>query len=119
MEAQGGIRGAPCSPPVREVAVALAARRLLEGEGVPTGWFPRRAGRYSTRRTPPTAGRCSATPPCRWPWKPAVRQGWDRYIGRSGGFVGMSGFVSGPAEECFAHFGITAENVAAKVRRRL
>jgi transketolase len=50
----------------------------------------------------------------------AVRQGWDRYIGSDGGFVGMSGFgASGPEEELFVHFGITPERVAAEVRNRL
>lgn len=50
----------------------------------------------------------------------AVRQGWDRWIGEDGGFVGMSSFgASGPEAELFAHFGITAERVAAEVRQRL
>ncbi|HYZ42198.1 MAG TPA: transketolase, partial [Stellaceae bacterium] len=50
----------------------------------------------------------------------AVRQGWDRYIGTDGGFIGMSGYgASGPEDELFVHFGITAERVAAEVRHRL
>jgi transketolase len=49
-----------------------------------------------------------------------VRLGWDRWIGKNGGFVGMSSFgVSGPESEWFAHFGITAERTAAEVRTRL
>ena len=39
-----------------------------------------------------------------------VRQGWDRLIGSDGIFVGMSGFgASGPYEELYRHFGITAQ----------
>ena len=50
----------------------------------------------------------------------AVRQGWDRYVGRDGGFVGMSGFgASAPADVLFERFGITAEAIAAEARRRL
>ena len=50
----------------------------------------------------------------------AVRQGWDRYIGADGGFVGMSGYgASGPEDELFLHFGITAENVTAEIRKCL
>ena len=50
----------------------------------------------------------------------AVRQGWDRYVGEEGGFVGMSGYgASGPEDQLFAHFGITPDRVAAEVRRRL
>ena len=50
----------------------------------------------------------------------AVRQGWDRYIGPDGGFVGMNGYgASGAEDDLFAHFGITADNVVASVRERL
>lgn len=50
----------------------------------------------------------------------AVRQGWDRWIGRDGGFVGMSGFgASGPYKELYEHFGITPAAVAAEARTRL
>jgi transketolase len=43
----------------------------------------------------------------------AVRQGWDRWIGPDGEFVGMSSFgESGPAPEVYEHFGITAERAA-------
>jgi transketolase len=44
----------------------------------------------------------------------AIRQGWDRFIGREGIFIGMTGFgASAPAKKLYEHFGITAE-VAAK-----
>ena len=41
-----------------------------------------------------------------------VRLGWDRYVGRKGGFVGMSTFgMSGKIAEVYEHFGITARAV--------
>jgi transketolase len=50
----------------------------------------------------------------------AVRQGWDRYVGTSGGFVGMTGFgASAPAEQLYRHFGITPEAVAEAARKAL
>ena len=50
----------------------------------------------------------------------AVAFGWERYIGESGGFVGMTGFgASAPAADLYRHFGITAEAVVAAVRERL
>jgi transketolase len=50
----------------------------------------------------------------------AVRQGWERFIGEDGGFVGMTGFgASAPAERLYKEFGITPEAVAAEVRRRI
>ena len=43
---------------------------------------------------------------------PAVRMGWDRWLGERGGFVGMHGFgASGAADELYRHFGITAEAI--------
>jgi transketolase len=50
----------------------------------------------------------------------AVRQGWDRFIGRDGIFIGMTGFgASGPAKDLYRHFGITAEAAAAAAIARL
>jgi transketolase len=50
----------------------------------------------------------------------AVRQGWERWIGEEGGFIGMDRFgASGPETELFTHFGITPERVLAEVRLRL
>ena len=50
----------------------------------------------------------------------AIGQGWDRYISDSDAFVGMTGFgASAPADDLYAHFGITAEAVAAKVIERI
>ena len=50
----------------------------------------------------------------------AVRQGWDRYIGADGPFVGMTGFgASAPPKVLFEHFGFTPENVAETVRKAL
>ena len=49
-----------------------------------------------------------------------VRQGWDRFIGADGGFVGMSSFgASAPYQALYEHFGITPEAVAAAARERL
>ena len=46
-----------------------------------------------------------------------VRQGWDRYLGPRGRFVGMSGFgASAPADRVFREFGITVENVVAEAK---
>ncbi|MEL6208541.1 MAG: transketolase, partial [Pseudomonadota bacterium] len=52
-----------------------------------------------------------------------IRHGWDRWLcaerGREAkaGFVGMAGFgASAPYKDLYAHFGITADAVAAAVR---
>ncbi len=47
----------------------------------------------------------------------ALRQGWDRWLGDHGGFVGMTGFgASGPGAELYEHFGITPANVASEAK---
>lgn len=49
-----------------------------------------------------------------------VRQGWDRYLGPHGRFVGMSGFgASAPFKQLYAHFGITAARVAEEAKAAL
>ncbi len=45
---------------------------------------------------------------------------WRKYVGRDGGVVGIASFgESAPAADLYKHFGITAEHVAAEVRRCL
>ena len=48
-----------------------------------------------------------------------IRQGWDRYLGLEGHFIGMDSFgASAPAETLYEHFGITVEKIveAAKAQ---
>ena len=43
-----------------------------------------------------------------------IEQGWTKYLGLSGRFVGLSTFgASAPFEQLYEHFGLTAENVVA------
>jgi transketolase len=49
-----------------------------------------------------------------------ARLGWDRYIGRDGIFIGMSGFgESAPYQKLYEHFGITADAAVAAVKAKL
>jgi transketolase len=49
-----------------------------------------------------------------------IRQGWDRFIGPDGIFIGMKSFgASGPYKELYKHFGITAEDTVAAVEAKL
>jgi transketolase len=109
-----------------EVAIALAARDLLQAEGVGTRvvsmpcWeiFEETDEAYRRRVLP--AG------PVRVAVEAAIRFGWDRWLyGERGkreksGFVGMHGFGgSAPAGDLYDHFGITAEAVAEKAKSLL
>jgi transketolase len=47
-----------------------------------------------------------------------VRQGWDKWLGDKGVFIGMSSFgASAPGSVCFDKFGITAESVIAAAKK--
>ncbi len=105
-----------------EVEIALNARTLLERKGIGTRvvsmpcWELFAAQDEKYRKSVLPAG------PARVAVEAASGFGWDRWLcGERGsekkaGFVGMTGFgASGPIEELYPHFGITAEAVAAKV----
>ncbi len=50
----------------------------------------------------------------------ALSQGWHRYIGNDGIFIGMNHFgASGKAEDLFKHFGITSDNAVEQISKRL
>ncbi|MDU8929182.1 transketolase [Alisedimentitalea sp. MJ-SS2] len=106
-----------------EVSVAMAARELLQAEGIGTRvvsmpcWelFEQQDEAYRRKVLP--AG------PVRVGIEAGARLGWDRWLagerGRAvkSGFVGMDGFgASAPAGTLFEKFGITAEAVAEKVK---
>lgn len=55
--------------------------------------------------------------PARVAVEAGIRQGWDRYIGSQGRFVGMSSFgASAPYEQLYEKFGITVENIVAEAK---
>ncbi|MDM8167092.1 transketolase [Roseovarius sp.] len=110
-----------------EVHVALAARDLLEAEGIGTRvvsmpcWelFAEQDEGYRKRILP-------GGDIVRVAVEAGVQQGWDRWLygergrAKKAGFVGMDSFgASAPAEVLFEKFGITAEAVAEKVRSLL
>lgn len=50
----------------------------------------------------------------------AIRQGWDRYLGTRGEFIGLDTFgASAPYEEIYKHRGLTAAAVVAKAKQVL
>jgi transketolase len=99
-----------------EVALAMEARAALKEQGIAAAvvsmpcWalFEEQSAEYraSVLGTAPRIG-----------IEAAIRQGWERYIGDSGVFIGMTGFgASAPAEKLYAHFGITTAKVVETAR---
>jgi transketolase len=120
IDGEGGPRRATVLATGSEVAIALRAREVLQAEGIPTAvvsmpcWELFEAQEVEYRNE--VIGRGTV----RVAVEAGIRQGWERYVGEDGGFVGMTGFgASGSVQDLYAHFGITAEHVAGEVRERL
>jgi transketolase len=103
-----------------EVAIAVEARAALEAEGIGTAvvslpcWslFDAQPETYRKGVLGETAVRVAV--------EAAIDQGWDRYVGTEGSFVGMHGFgASAPAGALYRHFGITPEAVVAAAKAGL
>lgn len=103
-----------------ELALALKAAETLEAEGVATRvvsvpcfeLFERQDAAYQAS----VIGRGTV----RVAVEAAIKQGWERFIGEDGGFVGMTGFgASAPAEVLYEKFGVTAEAVVTAAKARL
>lgn len=104
-----------------EVSVALAARDILEAEGVPTSvvsapcleWFDEQDADYRASVLPDdTAVRVAV--------EAGATYGWWRYVGSRGAVVGIDHFgASADGALLFEKFGITADAVAASVRSLL
>jgi transketolase len=119
-EAEGGARRATLLATGSEVAIALEARRILQAEGIPTAVVSMPCWELFEQQDAAYRGRVIDRATVRVAVEAAVRQGWERYIGEDGGFVGMDSFgASGSVPDLYAHFGITPERVAAEVRGRL
>jgi transketolase len=104
-----------------EVQIALAGADLLEAEGTAVrvvsmpceDHFAAQPAEYRDQVLPPAVrARVSV--------EAAATFGWHRWVGDLGETVGMTTFgASGPAEQLYEHFGITAKAVAQAARASL
>lgn len=105
-----------------ELSLAVAAQEQLAGEGVQARvvsmpsfeLFEQQDQAYRDEVLPPSVTARVAV-------EAACRQGWDRYLGNSGAFIGVEGRfgASAPAGTVFEKLGITAENVAAAAKAQV
>jgi transketolase len=109
-----------------EVAIAMAARDLLQAEGIGTRVVSMPCWELFEDQDEAYRKRVLPGGPVRVAVEAAIRFGWDRWLfGERGrreksGFVGMHGFgASAPSEDLYRHFGITAEAVAEKAKSLL
>ncbi|MET8855768.1 transketolase [Streptomyces sp. NPDC004579] len=104
-----------------EVQLAVAARELLEAEGVGTRvvsmpsveWFEEQSPEYRASVLPPSVRARVAV-------EAGIALTWYRYVGDAGRVVSLEHFgASADAGTLFAEFGFTPENVAAAARESL
>ena len=96
-----------------EVSIALEATEKLTADGISTEvvsmpcWelFEKQAKEYRDSVLPPHVK-------ARVGIEAGVQQGWNKWLGDNGIFIGMSSFgASAPGKICFEKFGITVDNV--------
>jgi transketolase len=103
-----------------ETSLALEAQALLAAQGIATrvvsmpstSVFDRQDAAYQDAVLPATLPTVAI--------EAAHPDFWRKYVGRGGAVIGIAGFgESAPAKALYAHFGITAERMAAAVRQRV
>jgi pyruvate dehydrogenase complex dehydrogenase (E1) component len=100
--------------------IAVEARRRLQADGISTAVVSMPSWELFELQDPAYRAATLGQGCVRVGVEAAVRFGWDRYLGESGAFVGMTGFgASGPADALYEHFGITPAAIVAAARRRL
>jgi transketolase len=104
-----------------EVSIAVNAREKLAAEGISASvismpcWelFEKQDEGYKDSVIPPNIK-------ARVGIEAGVEQGWSKWLGDKGIFIGMSSFgASAPAKVCFEKFGITVENVVKAAKKSI
>jgi transketolase len=101
-----------------EIPICLKAQELLAASGIATRVVSMPCFELFDDQTPEY--RASVLPgevTLRVACEAGIRQGWDKYLGMEGKFVGMSTFgASAPFNQLYDHFKITAEQIAMQVQ---
>ncbi|MFZ9099939.1 MAG: transketolase [Candidatus Planktophila sp.] len=103
-----------------EVALALDAQSILEGEGVATRvvsapcleWFAEQTESYRNSVIPTSALRVSV--------EAGIAQGWREYVGDTGIVISLDHFgASAGAGKLFSEFGFTPERIVSDIKKAL
>jgi transketolase len=118
--AEGGDAAVSLFATGSEVAIAVAARKLLAASGIPARVVS--VPCFELLFAAPEAERAAIIGKTKVniAVEAGMRQGWDAITGSAGVFVGMTGFgASAPYKELYQHFGVTPEKVADAALTRL
>ena len=100
-----------------EVSIAMEAAKLLEADGLKVAVVSLPCWELFEAQSSDYQWKVLGDAP-RVGVEAAVEQGWSKWLGSNGQFIGMNSFgASGPWDALYEHFGITAEKVADAARR--
>ena len=100
-----------------EVEIAIEAQAMLEKAGIPTRVVSVPSFELFETQVKGYKEKLLGAEKTRIAIEAGVAQGWNRFIGNDGTFIGMKGFgASGPAEQLYKHFGITAKAIVKAAR---
>jgi len=103
-----------------EVAIALAARATLQGDGIGAAVVSAPCLELFEAQDAAYREAVLGKDGIRVAIEAAAPMGWDRFIAPDGIFIGMRSFgASAPAEVLYEHFGITPAEVVDAVKARL
>jgi len=103
-----------------EVEIAMAARSELAQQGVSARVVSVPCHEIFFAQDEAYRKQVIGKPKLRVAVEAGVQQGWERFMGEDGVFIGMHGFgASAPAETLFEHFNITSQAIVEAVTSRL
>jgi transketolase len=118
--AEGGAATVSLFATGSEVAIAVAAQKLLAARGVRARVVSVPCFELFLAAADAERAAITGNAAVNVAVEAGIRQGWDAIIGSDGTFVGMTGFgASGPYKELYQHFGITPQAVAEAALARL
>lgn len=103
-----------------EVAIAHRARDLLQAKGIGTALVSMVCTELFDQQEPAYRDSVLGPDTLRLAIEAGATFGWDRYVGERGIVLGLHEFgASGPAEQVYAHFGLTAEKLVEEALARI
>lgn len=100
-----------------EVEIAIAARDLLQADGVGARVVSAPCLELFDMQPPEYRSKTLGVDTVRISIEAASTFGWDRYVGEKGGLIGINSFgASAPYKELYKHYGLTPQAVAQTAR---
>jgi len=103
-----------------EVAIAVEAKKLLDEKGISARVVSVPSMELFARQSDAYRAEVLGTAKARVAIEAGISMSWDKLLGDKGRFVGMHGFgASGPIDDLYTHFGLTAPAVVEAVTAQL